>query len=463
MFYFLVFLSTALFCVGMVFLLERPFRMTVVSSVKQIDIIVSSTLEESQKDKLLIRNLGSLLLSLFLTLLLLGILIGISILPIYVYLLIAWPYDPRDFSSVYFYLSMIGGSGVLLLFRKKNSDYSYWSKLLHTIILDNYNIGRYLFRREKKRHLKAPENLTEDFVIVTGLARGGTTALTRLLFDEHVFHSITYANMPFLMAPHLWRRIYKPRKGNEKERAHGDQVLVGKNSIEALEEYFFKVFLHDSYIGKEYLKIHEVDDDVYTEYLSYQQLFTSKETNTTYLAKNNNFILRYESLRKQNDRFRVILIFRDPADHAQSLLRQHENFVEQQTKDAFVTSYMNWLGHHEFGLNQKPFDLGGKVPEEKYPKHSPDFWLAEWINYYNYVLNLPGDPQLFLVHYDDLLHHPKELYGKLEHILHKDLPSKKIPKFETKRKHSDSSEMDPSLLSEARKIYAQLIEKKVSI
>ena len=47
---------------------------------------------------------------------------------------------------------MLLGSFSLFLFKEsKETDYTYWSKLLHTVILDNYNLGIYLFNKELKK------------------------------------------------------------------------------------------------------------------------------------------------------------------------------------------------------------------------------------------------------------------------------------------------------------------------
>ena len=119
--------------------------------------------------------------------------------------------------------------------------------------------------------------------------------------------------MPFLLAPNFWKKIHRPKSFKKRERAHGDKVLFSENSIEALEEYFFKVFLDDKFIKKEYLDRHEVDDQLFKNYLLYQEIFKDRRTDKTiYLAKNNNFILRYESMRKSSKDFKVILIFRNP-------------------------------------------------------------------------------------------------------------------------------------------------------
>ena len=67
-------------------------------------------------------------------------------------------------------------------------------------------------------------------------------------------------------------------------------------------------------------------------------------------------------------------------------MHQHNKFIELQKKDDFVLKYMNWLGHHEFGINQKPF----KFKNENYisNKNLIKYWLSIWINYHEYILQI---------------------------------------------------------------------------
>ena len=52
------------------------------------------------------------------------------------------------------------------------------------------------------------------------------------------FETLTYRDMPFILAPLLWDKISRPlRKAGEKvERAHGDGMMVSFDSPEAFEE-----------------------------------------------------------------------------------------------------------------------------------------------------------------------------------------------------------------------------------
>lgn len=453
-YYAFVFLGTAVFCIGLVLALRKPFYQLAMSAAKQLDIILDQSLGEREKDRRILHNLLKLLKHLFFTLCLLIILLICGALPALTFTINQANYQ-ADTSSVYFYLSMLLGSFSLLIFRKK-ADYSYWSKLLHSLILDNRNLGKFLFKREVKKARNDKVIAKKPFVIVSGLARAGTTALTNLLFDEMIFHSISYANVPFLLAPKSWKKIYNPRESKKKERAHGDQVLFSENSIEALEEYFFKVFLNDSYIKENHLVKHDVSEDLLGKYYMYQDLFKQK-SDTIYLAKNNNFLLRYESFVKHNNQFKLVLIFRNPIDHAKSLMNQHKKFLIKQKEDDFVLKYMNWLGHYEFGLNQKYFLFGAEVACDKYKQSDLNYWLAIWLNYYSYVNRLLNTHDIHLVHYEDLLKEPDGLKRALGISLGIELKREPQEKFRPKMPVQDKLlEADHDLLEKTDEIYKSL-------
>lgn len=459
-YYLLVLLGSALFCVAVVFLLQKPFFKLAVAAVKQMDILLNPKLDEREKDSLILKNLGRLLSQLFINLFLFFVTLAIGALPAVVYVKYAEVETP-DVSSLYFYLSMLIGSLVLFLLKgKSKSDYSYWSKLLHTIILDNYSVGQFLLKRELKKNNVKPSD--KPFIMVTGLARAGTTALTNLLYEPKVFHSISYLNMPFLMAPNLWKKVYNPKKVKERERAHGDNVTFSESSIEALEEYFFKASLNDAYVHEKSLAVHEINDDTYALYLEYQQLFKAEDS-THYLAKNNNYMLRLDAMNKRKANNKVILLFRDPVEHAKSLMRQNENFIAQQTEDPFVLDYMNWLGHYEFGLNQKEFDFGLERLTDNYTKDTLNYWVAIWLNYYQYALQFVRLENLVIVDYQDLLHSPNQLKAALAQYLNLTLENTQEEPFQQKAKPNTDITVDAVLSEKAYVVVQQLKELKLEL
>lgn len=449
-----------------ILLLKKVFFYLSESTLGLLDAMLESELDDSQKQKGLIKNLGKVLSSLFLFVLQIFATVVVSAFPLLLYSGL----DFQEFQSSHwggwqFWVALSAGSivpFVIASFKKQTGDYSPISKLLHRLLLNNYNVSRMLFKMEKKSIVKEDLPANKEFVIVSGLARCGTTGITTKLYESGIFNSLSYSNLPFLLSPNLWKKFYKPDGAPKKERAHGDKVMFGLDTVEALEEFFYKAFLKDCFIHEGTLTEHEITEDIYQEYLTYQQLVQSAQGDdaNVYLAKNNNFLLRYNSLRKLNDKFYALVLFRDPLNHAYSLMKQHVRFTQQQQDDSFVLEYMNWLGHHEFGENQKVFQFGAEVPEIGYGKGDINYWLEVWINYYSYLLNLPQHDNTLLIDYDDFLNSPEELLSAISKHTGYDLQKVKTDSFENTNRYT--GDFDSDLLAKAESIYSKLKEQKLT-
>lgn len=355
-----------------------------------------------------------------------------------------------------FILGMSLGATVpfLIPFKKSSSGYSELAMLLHRMVLDNYHLGLKLHQRElKKRAISA----RKDFVIVSGLARAGTTSFMNALAENSVFKSLNYSNMPFLLAPNTWARFSRNKgDGSTKERSHKDGIQIGMDSNEALEEYFWKVRAADQFILEDRLERYSPTEEDQEAYLAYQSLVRCS-ADEIYLAKNNNFLLRYAAMREQNRDFHLVVLFRHPLSHAASLLEKHEQYLQLQEEDPFVLDYMNWLGHHEFGQAQKPFAFE-EGRWSKAPKDSLDFYLETWINYYRYALAADGH-QLHFVAYEDYCAQPMAQLERLNAKLDLKLSFEDRSPYVNQRKLKEEKPYNPTLLSEAEGLYDQLVAR----
>ena len=54
--------------------------------------------------------------------------------------------------------------------------------------------------------LPSPKNNSDDHVFVSGLARSGTTALLNALYQSGTFASLSYDDMPFILAPNFGQK-----------------------------------------------------------------------------------------------------------------------------------------------------------------------------------------------------------------------------------------------------------------
>ncbi len=430
---------------------RRVFYQLAISSTSVLNVMLGNQDEEAKLEELQ-KETGRLIFSLFAFILLTVIAVAVIIGSTYAYALVQdIPFEEiPDWSGWQGVLAISIGATIpfLIPFKKGASGYSELAKLLHRMVLNNYHLGLKLHQRELKKS-KTPKR--KDFVIVSGLARAGTTSFMNKLSEDQAFRSLSYANMPFLLAPNTWAKFYKAKSGETKERSHKDGIQIGMDSNEALEEYFWKVRASDTYIGDRNLKEYRLSADDFEAYLNYQALIRQHESER-YLAKNNNFLLRYESLRALNPDFSLILLFRDPLSHAASLLEKHLQYCELQDEDPFVLEYMDWLGHHEFGQHQKSFLFaGGQALDED--KRSLDFWLKLWTAYYQRALDF-SDPNLLIIAYEDYCANPKEQLNRvLSHLGHAQLQND-IPAYTAQRKVD--LKHDPTILAEAMKVYEEL-------
>jgi hypothetical protein len=411
-----------------------------------------SSLPEEEKVARVQKSTFGLLAALFISIVLIVGAIAASLLPYWIYTSRIYGYGIVVPTELWDIVAISIGASLpfFVPLKKSENGYSELSQLLHHLILDNYNLGLKLYKRELKKRKALDIKPKKQFVIVTGLARAGTTSLMNHLASVEKFKSLSYANMPLLLAPNTWAKFYKPKSEELKERSHNDGIKIGLESNEALEEYFFKAISDDSFIKKAELVAYDLTENEHETYLNYQSLIRQNE-NDIYLAKNNNFLLRYNSLRALNSKFVVAIMLREPLAHAASLLEKHKQYCLMQEEDEFVLDYMNWLGHHEFGLNQKPFNFGNVLP--KGDKFKIDYWLQVWINYYHQVLEIE-DAKCLIVDYKSYCENPKQTVKAITTAIGADIEIDLIQPFENKR--IIESHCDQNLLNKANSIYQQL-------
>ncbi|MDB2502893.1 sulfotransferase [Schleiferiaceae bacterium] len=384
--------------------MKRPFFSLALHSVALLDVLISEQ-DDDEKFEAVNAQTSKTVKSLLLNLALLSALIALTFYTYYCLPGHFWADVLPEQQKLFAF-----GIGTLLPFlypKKKQSAYSPMAQLFHRLILNHYHLGKALLKRQIKGIEHPVQADQTAAVLITGLARAGTTALTRALTDRGPFASLDYSNMPVLLAPRLWSKFYKPKKKEDKERAHGDGIKVGLASVEALEEYFFKVTTNDRFISDTGLHLHEIsaeENDLYRRYTK-----SLCNVGQVYLAKNNNAVLRLKSILPLNPDMTVFVLVRDPLQHAFSLMKQHQKFEKEQTADPFILEYMNWLGHHEFGLGQLPFNLSGSAPQQT-DRGQLNYWLERWIDYYNYAKTISN---IQFIAYEDFVARPKELLERI--------------------------------------------------
>lgn len=282
------------------------------------------------------------------------------------------------------------------------ADYSALDKALHRLALGSPAVAEMTHDVERSLFLKTAPADDGRHVFVTGLARAGTTILMREIHRAGEFGSLTYADMPFVLAPNLWAEISRKGRtaGARRERAHGDGIEVDFDSPEALDEAFWRVFDGASYIAADALLPHRPDAALIDRYRDFIRLALRRTGKSRYLSKNNNNILRIGTLAPAMPAAVFLVALRHPLPHAASLLAQHKRFL---AADAFTRQYMTWLGHHEFGATHRPFRFGAA------PTGDPsglDYWLRAWIAAYGALEAAAASPNVVFVPYEALCRDP---------------------------------------------------------
>jgi len=291
----------------------------------------------------------------------------------------------------------------------RNASYSSLDKLLHRLALGSRSIAEMAFDVDQSvSRYAVADAIGGEHVFVSGLARSGTTILMRRLHESGRFRSLTYRDMPFVLAPTLWGKINGIARANDEpvERAHADGIFISADSPESLDEVFWRVFDGDRYIKDDRLVPHIPDPELVARFQRYVAsiLNSARSSESRYLSKNNNNILRLGMLSAAFPAAVFLIPFRDPIRHAGSLMQQDRRFVALQNADPFVLTYMNRLAHHEFGKGHRPFVFSDDTMNP-YSRDEVDYWLFLWCEVYDRLLDTAPDGAIFVC-YEDLCSDP---------------------------------------------------------
>lgn len=239
--------------------------------------------------------------------------------------------------------------------------------------------------------------------------------LLRVLDQMDGLRSLTYRDMPFVLAPNIWRLASGNRgpASAPTERAHGDGIEVNADSPEAFEEVFWRTFTRSTADGRCY-GTERPSADAMAAFADYRELAANPQAGPRsgrprqrYLSKNNNNLLRLGPLCEVPDAS-VLLVYRHPVATARSLFRQHRVFSQLQAADRFVRRYMDWLGHFEFGAGHRPFCFAVPHMDATLTPDVPDYWLDYWIAVHLHVLERVHQ-RLHLVDHDRLRTAPADV------------------------------------------------------
>lgn len=315
------------------------------------------------------------------------------------------------------------------------NNYSWLQQKLHSIALSNEFMKKAFFDLEQS--LFEVKNSEDNHIFVAGLARSGTTIFLNAIYHSDEFASLSYSDMPFIMAPNFWSKFsFSSNSTNYIERAHGDRINVTTNSPEAFEEVFWKTYDENNF-------------DTNEKFKNYVSLILLKNNKKRYLSKNNQNIRRLSTIKEIFPKSQIFIPFRRPLQHTFSLLSQHNRFINFQEEDKFIKKYMDWIGHTEFGKGYKP------IFDENLTFH--DFldlnhWLEQWKLVYSKCIDYRELPNVNFICYESLC--ADDMVW--ERVLNKAKIMKKYKfNFELSQKKISLS-YNQSLLAECEEIYNKL-------
>ena len=348
--------------------------------------------------------------------------------------------------------------------------YNWSDKLLHKVAFSSGKVQTALADIEDKLYGKELQGINANRpVFVTALPRAGTTILLNLLAVTGEFASHRYRNMPFVLCPMLWNGFSKNFQvdDTERERAHGDGLKISANSPEAFEEMIWRAFWKSHYKRDRITTWKTCDDAEFLKFLRnhFRKIVylnrTEKISPSRYLSKNNMNIARLQAIASAFPDGLILVPFRDPLQHALSLLNQHLRFKEIHQTDPFTKIYMEGLGHYDFGENFRPinFDdwLDGDRREEA---KTLAFWLEYWLAAHHHILSNLG-PCMRLVSYKKITESPVPTLEWLASEIHLSQPESLTGQANTlklPRTHNvDISRVPEKLVDKVYKIYEEII------
>ena len=314
-------------------------------------------------------------------------------------------------------------------------NYNYLQKILHKLSLKNRLIKKTLFQIECSLY-KGNHNINQNqHLFIGGLPRSGTTILLISFFETGRYASLTYNDMPFILAPNLNKIFSNNLDKNFYERPHNDKIRYNINSPEAFDEVFFKTF-----------NTKEIED----YYANYISLILKKYKKENYLSKNNNLMKNISLIKSIFNNAIFIVPFRDPIQHSFSLMMQHKNFLNLQNKDIFILDYMNFLGHHEFGKNHKSWFK----PIKYFNLDDINYWLEQWSLYYKSIYkNNISFLNFYAVPYESICEN-KPMFIKF--LKNRNLKINNLDKIRLSKKKIEGLKIDELLLEECFSLYQKL-------
>jgi hypothetical protein len=304
-------------------------------------------------------------------------------------------------------------------------------------------------------------------VFISGLPRAGTTILLDVLAASGAFASHTYRDAPFVLCPMLWHGISSRFQVSQaaRERAHGDGMLVSVDSPEAFEEMIWMAFWKDHYLPDRIQPWTSYRAPAFAEFLegAMRKVIALRQrdggTAGRYISKNNLNIARLKYLGRLFPDATILVPFREPVQHAASLLVQHRRFLDMHRAEPFVRDYMAGIGHFDFGETLRPVNFVGWLDQE--PPAEPtslEFWLRYWVAAHGFMAEQFSE-QVRPVCYEKLTDRPVQSLSVIASVLGAGGVEALVgqgARLHPPRPHAVPDDLNAHLLERAQALYREL-------
>lgn len=286
-------------------------------------------------------------------------------------------------------------------------------------------------------------------VYVAGLARSGSTILLEVLAGHPQVVTHRYRDFPPVFTPYWWQEIL--RRGPQApstavERTHGDGLMVGPESPEAMEEAIWMAFFpHLHTAGTRQVLDGETANPAFERfYADHVRKLLLSRGGSRYVSKGNYNVSRLRYLLKLFPDARFVIPVRHPRTHIASLMKQQRSFVEGETRHPRARDYMRRVGHFEFGLDRHAIDTGdseviASVHDLWRRGEEVRGWARYWACLYGWLADrLAEDATLreasLVVRFEDLCDRPRETLGDI--FAHAELNDAGLPSEYAERVHA---------------------------
>ncbi|MEL7186611.1 MAG: sulfotransferase, partial [Pseudomonadota bacterium] len=343
-----------------------------------------------------------------------------------------WPYlsDPEFL----FFLSLSIGS--IIFFARKGKtvgseprEYSInlVDYLLTLIATRNPGFMQKMGDRETRKYSQQLEAIEiERPIFISGLARSGTTILLERLSTAKGMATHRYRDFPFIMTPIRWNKFLRffGTKQTPSERPHQDKIKITRDSPDAFEEpiwqHFFPYLHGDS--KSHVLSAQTSNEEFETFYDDHLKKILFLRDGSRYLSKGNYNLSRIEYIARLYPDAVFIVPIRHPFTHVDSLVRQHQLFVDYSEIDPKIPNYLRAVGHYEFGPQRLPIrvtDEGASAIDSAWGQGNEALGYAvQWREIYAYVADLllkdrELAQRIHLVRFEDLCRDPHTAFENI--------------------------------------------------